>query len=140
MEAKGCAKPIVWKLARRHFYWALRARIARSSAMARLLDAAPDTPSDYRSRLINKLAGLESTTDHRQTAEALERLDISQTVSQLKADNLLRQLIHLTRDDRKLALDSFTRIASNFSDEEKVALLTVLKPGEFTAAATGTHC
>ena len=130
MEAKGCAKPAVWKNARRHFYWAVRARIAHSSAMARLAAAAPDASFDYRSRLINSLAGIEPTTDHRQAVEALEKLDVSQTVAQLKADYLLRQLIQLTKDNRKAAIDSFTRLVDNFSDEERATLLTVLKPGK----------
>jgi acetyl-CoA carboxylase/biotin carboxylase 1 len=80
------------------------------------------------------LAGIEPRADNRRTAEALEKLDISQSLSKLKADRLLRQLIQLTKDDRKAALDSFTRLAENFSNEEKAALLTVLKPGESQAS------
>ena len=130
MEAKGCAKPVVWKNSRRHFYWAVRARIAKSSVLAHLAVAAPDTTFDYRSRLLYSLAGIDPIADHRQTAEVLEKLDISQTLAQLKVDRLLRQLIQLTKDDRKATLDSFTRLAENFSNEEKAALLTVLKPSE----------
>lgn len=130
MEAKGCAKPIVWKYSRRHFYWALRARIAKSSATSRLAEAAPDTSADYRSRLLYSLAGLDPSADYRRTAEALEKLDISQTLAQLKADRLLHQLVQLSKDDRKVALNSFTRLAEIFSNEEKSALLSVLKPRE----------
>jgi len=138
MEAKGCAKPVVWKNSRRHFYWAVRARIAKSSALAHLAEAAPDTSFDYRSRLLYSLAGIEPTDDYRRTGEILEKLDISQTLAQLKADRLLRQLIQLTNDDRKTALDSFGRLAENFSNEEKAALLTVLKPSEFLPHASDT--
>ena len=130
MEAKGCAKPVVWKNSRRHFYWAVRARIAKSSVLANLAEAAPDTSFDYRSQLLYSLAGIERTADYRRTAEVLEKLDISQTLAQLKADRLLSQLIQLTKDDRKATLDSFTRLVENFSNEEKVTLLTVLKPGK----------
>lgn len=130
MEAKGCAKPVVWKNSRRHFYWAVRARIAKSSALAHLAEAAPNTSFDHRSRLLYSLAEIEPAADHRQTAEVLEKLDISKTCSQLKADHLLRQLIQLTKDDRKTALDSFTRFAETFPNEEKAALLTALKPSK----------
>lgn len=130
MEAKGCAKPVVWKNSRRHFYWAARARIAKSSALAHIAEAAPDTSFDHRSQLLYSLAGIEPTADHRRTAEALEKLDVSQTLAQLKTDYLLRQLIQLTKDERKVALDSFTRLAENFSNEEKASLLMVLKPSE----------
>jgi len=129
MEAKGCAKPAVWKNARRHFYWAARARIARSFAMARLADATPDSTLEYRSRLLNSLAAIDATAEYRQVAEAIEKLDLSQTISQLKADHLLRQLIQLTKDNRKAALDGFARLADNFSDDERAALLTALKSG-----------
>lgn len=134
MEAKGCAKPAVWKNARRHFYWAVRARIAQSFAMARLAAADPDASFEYRSRLINSLTGIEAITDHRRAVEALEKLDISQTVAQLKADYLLRQLIQSTKDSRKAAIDSFTRLIEKFSDEEKATLLTALKPSKILCA------
>jgi len=135
MEAKGCAKPAVWKNARRHFYWAVRARVARSFALARIAEATPDSSFEYRTRLLNTLAAIDATSEYRQVAESIEKLDLSQTVVQLKADHLLRQLIQLTKDDRKAALDGFARLADNFSEEDRTALLTVLKssarsPGE----------
>jgi acetyl-CoA carboxylase/biotin carboxylase 1 len=130
MEAKGCAKPVVWKNSRRHFYWATRARIAQSSALAHLVRAAPDTSLDHRSRLLYSLAGIEPTADYRRAAEVLEKLDISQTLAQLKADRLLRQFKQLTKDDRNAALDGFTRLVEDFSKEERAALLTVLNPSE----------
>lgn len=129
MEAKGCAKPAVWKNARRHFYWAVRARVARSSALALLAEATPDSTYEYRSRLLNSVAAIDSSMDYRQTAEALENLDLSQTVTQLKADHLARQMIQLTKDDRKAALDGLLRLADNFSDEERATLITLLKNG-----------
>ncbi|KAF8159642.1 cytosolic acc1, acetyl-CoA carboxylase [Crassisporium funariophilum] len=129
MEAKGCAKPTVWKNARRHFYWAVRARVARSVALASLAKAAPDASFAYRSRLLDSLAAVESTTENREVAEAVEKLDLSSTVAQLKADHLMRQMVQLTKDDRKAAMDGFMRLADNFSDEERAALVSLLQSG-----------
>jgi len=127
MEAKGCAKPAVWKDARRYFYWAVRARVSRSIALSALSEATPDSTYEYRSRLLDSLAGLEPTSDYRQVAEALEKLDLTQTITQLKADHLVRQMIQLTKDDRKAAIDGFARLADNFSEEERAALVALLK-------------
>ncbi|KAF9054415.1 acetyl CoA carboxylase [Panaeolus papilionaceus] len=127
MEAKGCAKPAVWKDSRRYFYWALRARLARSNALSRLANASPAAPLEYRTRLLDSLAAIEEVTDHKQVAEAIEKLDLTQTVAQLKADNVLRQLIQLTKEDRKSALDGFMRLADNFSDEDKAAMVGILQ-------------
>ncbi|RDB23409.1 Acetyl-CoA carboxylase [Hypsizygus marmoreus] len=127
MEAKGCAKPAVWKNARRHFYWAVRARVARSAALAEIADASPGASLDYRVRLLNSLAGIDSTTDYREVVEAVEKLDLSQTVAQLKADHLMRRLIELTKEDRKATLDGLIRLADHLSDEDRAALINVLQ-------------
>lgn len=127
MEAKGCAKPTVWKNARRHFYWAVRARVARSVAIAHLEEAVPDSTFDYRSRLLNSLAAIDSKTEYRQMAEAIEKLDLSATLAQLHADYLLRQMVEITKDDRKAAMDSFVRLADSFSDEERTAMAALLQ-------------
>ncbi|KAG2125033.1 hypothetical protein DEU56DRAFT_825979 [Suillus clintonianus] len=41
-KPKGCAKPAAWKDARRYFYWALRARIARSDLLEQIEDGNPE--------------------------------------------------------------------------------------------------
>ncbi|KAF9005958.1 acetyl CoA carboxylase [Cyathus striatus] len=127
MEAKGCAKATVWKNARRHFYWAVRARIARSAALASLEEASPGSTFEYRSRLLNNLAAIEPTTEYRQVSEALEKLDLAQTIAQLKADCLMRRLVELTKEDRKAAMDGFVRFADNLSDEERTSLVGILQ-------------
>ena len=58
MEAKGCAKSCVWKDARRHFYWSLRARLARSRILAQFAEAYPESTSEYRSQVLTQLAPL----------------------------------------------------------------------------------
>lgn len=139
MEAKGCAKPAVWKDARRHFYWAVRARVAKSAALAQIAEASPRASLDYRTRLLNSLASLEPTTSYRETSEKLESLDISQTVVQLKADHLVHQLIELAKEDKKATLDGFLRVVDQLSDEDRQSLMGVLqspKTGEFKFGST----
>ena len=93
MEAKGCAKAMVWKDARRRFYWAVRAKIARSAALAQLEEASPESTHDYRVHLLESIAGIEDITDPRIIAESLEKLDLTNTVAQLKADHLARRML-----------------------------------------------
>ncbi|KAF9077899.1 acetyl-CoA carboxylase [Rhodocollybia butyracea] len=127
MEAKGCAKPAIWKDARRKFYWAVRARVARSAALADLTEASPGSTGEYRSRLLDSLASIDATMEDRQVVEMLEKLDLSQTISQLKGDYLIRRMIELTKEDRKAALSGLTRLADNLSDEERNSLISVLQ-------------
>lgn len=126
MEAKGCAKPAVWKDARRKFYWAVRARVSRSYLLAELAEASPESTPEYRSRLLNSLAFVDAKTDPRVASEALEKLDISSTVAQLKSDYLLRRLIDTAQQDRKGVLASLIRLADNLSDEDRSSLVTAL--------------
>lgn len=127
MEAKGCAKPAEWKTARRFFYWATRARVARSTALKTLAEASPDTTYEYRSRLLNNLTGIQPPTDYQEEAEAIEKLDLTATIAQLKADYLARRLVELTKEDRKAALDGFLRFADGLSDDERAAVIGVLQ-------------
>ena len=53
MEAKGCARPATWKNARRQFYWATRARLAQTSAIAQMGDASPDLSNQQRKELLS---------------------------------------------------------------------------------------
>ncbi|KZP16603.1 acetyl CoA carboxylase [Athelia psychrophila] len=142
MEAKGCAKPAVWKDARRKFYWAVRARVSRSYLLAELAEASPESTPEYRSRLLNSLAFVDAKTDPRVASEALEKLDISSTVAQLKSDYLLRRLIDTAQQDRKGVLASLIRLADNLSDEDRSSLVTALSnkdrspgPPSYTNAA-----
>lgn len=127
MEAKGCAKPAVWKEARRHFYWSVRARIARSEALASMAEASPGATYEYRVQLLNSLADIDADTDYREMADNLEDLDLSETLARLRADSLIRQLIELTSDDRKAALEGLVRLADNLTEDERSSLINVLK-------------
>jgi acetyl-CoA carboxylase/biotin carboxylase 1 len=127
MEAKGCAKPAVWKEARRHFYWAVRARISRSTLLAELAEASPESTPEYRSRLLNSIAFVDKTTDPRAAADALEKLDIAPTVAQLKSDYLMRRLLDMAQQDRKAMIGSLTRLADNLSEDDRSSLITALQ-------------
>ncbi len=127
MEAKGCAKSAVWKESRRYFYWAVRARVARSAALRDLADASPGSTLEYRARLLDTLAEIDATTTHRDMADRLEALDLTATVSQLRADHLLRRLLELTKEDRKATMNGLMRLADNLSEEERASVISVLQ-------------
>ncbi|KAI9464497.1 acetyl CoA carboxylase [Lactarius psammicola] len=123
MEAKGCAKPAVWKEARRYFYWATRARLARSNALAQLAVAGPSQSREYREQLLNDLSGVDEKSDHHTIAQALEALDISSAVAQLRTEHLLQQLL----GDRKSLIDGFVRLVDGLAENEKATVLAALK-------------
>ena len=132
MEAKGCAKPAVWKEARRYFYWATRARLARSNALAQLAVAGPSQSREYCERLLNDLSGLDEKSDHQTIAQALEALDLSSTVAQLRTEHLLQQLL----GDRKSLIDGFVRLVDGLTENEKSTVLTALKDTNVSPGAS----
>jgi acetyl-CoA carboxylase/biotin carboxylase 1 len=123
MEAKGCAKPVVWKESRRYFYWATRARLARSNALAQLAAASPTQPREYREQLLSELSGVNEESDHRIATERLENLDLSSVIAQLKGENVVHQLL----GDRKSLIDGFVRVVEYLSEDEKATVLTALR-------------
>ncbi len=123
MEAKNCAKPAVWKEARRYFYWAARARLARSNGLTKLAAAGPSQSREYRSRLLYSLAGIDEKSDHQTIAQSLEALDLSSAVAQLRTEHLLQQLL----GDRKSLIDGFMRLVDGFSEDEKAMVQVALK-------------
>ena len=127
MEAKGCAKPMTWKDARRRFYWAVRAKVARSAAMAKLTQASPESDYEYRAHLLESIAGIENVVEPRPVAEAIEKLDLTNTLAQLKADHLARRMLALANEDRKATIDGLVRLIDNLGDEDKVALISALQ-------------
>ncbi|TFK51885.1 acetyl CoA carboxylase [Heliocybe sulcata] len=127
MEAKGCAKPATWKDARRHFYWALRARLARQAALKKLLEASPESSLEYRSQLLGSIAAIEETDDNRVIAEKLEKMDLQQTLLQLKSDSLKRRMLAMVQEDRKVALNGLVRLVDNLNDDEKASLLAAIQ-------------
>jgi len=55
METKSCAKPAMWKDARRYFYWALCARITHSSLLEQIEDGNPKMKSEECAALLDSL-------------------------------------------------------------------------------------
>ncbi|KAF9266806.1 hypothetical protein L218DRAFT_1074678 [Marasmius fiardii PR-910] len=127
MEAKGCARACEWKDARRFFYWNFRARIARSRALAALTEANPDSTKEYITRLLHSVASLEPDANHREIAQKLEKVDLSATVAQLRAEHLVRSMLDLTGGDRKIIVDGLTRIADQLSEDERASLVAILQ-------------
>lgn len=127
MEAKGCAKPMVWKNARRYFYWALRARLIRSGVMQRIQDAAPESSPDYRARLLESLVPDIDWTNDQQTALALENLKLEPTLEQLEKDAIATKLLSLVQKDRKAVIEGVLRLADGLTDDEKAALIANLQ-------------
>ena len=126
MEAKGCARPASWKDARRQFYWAARARIAQTVALAQIAEASPESTRKQQLRLLYSLAELEEKADNRTIAEALETVDLRSTVAQLRSDHLAQQLLETKQDDRKAVLDGLVRLVESLADDEKAAILAAL--------------
>jgi acetyl-CoA carboxylase/biotin carboxylase 1 len=123
MEAKGCAKPVVWKESRRYFYWATRARLARSNALAQLAAARTGHSREYHEELLYNLCGVDGETDHRIATGRLENLDLSPYVTLLKGENVVHQL----HGDRKALIDGFVRVVEYLSEDEKATVLAALR-------------
>jgi acetyl-CoA carboxylase/biotin carboxylase 1 len=129
MEAKGCAKSMLWKDARRRFYWTVRARLAKSRALDVIEAASPESSLDYRIQLLHTLASIDDATDNEAAAVALEGLDLTDTVSRLKGDHLATQLSEMAQHDRKSTVDGLVRFVEGLSDEEKLTLRLALQTG-----------
>jgi acetyl-CoA carboxylase/biotin carboxylase 1 len=127
MEAKGCAKPMVWKDARRHFYWAVRARVAQSSALAKMEQASPGSTFEYRTRLLNSLASVDATTPYRTVAQAIEALDLKPTLARLKSEHLMQQMLALAHEDEKATIDGLASLINKLADEGKSSLITAIQ-------------
>ncbi|KAH7926428.1 hypothetical protein BV22DRAFT_1087097 [Leucogyrophana mollusca] len=127
MEAKGCAKPAVWKNARRHFYWALRARIARSNALAEIAENSPDSSPEYHSKILSSLVNVADASDNRAIAQALEQLDLTATLARLRTDHLVHRFSEVASQDRKASMEGLFRLVNNLSDDERMALQVALQ-------------
>jgi acetyl-CoA carboxylase / biotin carboxylase 1 len=127
MEAKDCAKPAEWVNARRFFYWALRARVAQSSALNQIKAASPDSTAEYRTSLLNDLVADVIPGDNKALAETLESVDLQTTLTQLKAAHVTRQMLDLVLSNREAALDGFARSIDSLTSDEKARLVKMLQ-------------
>ncbi|KAI6126082.1 acetyl-CoA carboxylase [Pisolithus croceorrhizus] len=104
MEAKGCARPAVWKQARRYFYWRLRARLARSAAMDTLAEANPEARPELLAKVLDSVVSI-SPVDDRALATAFEELDLTPVATQLKTEYLLQRFLDAAQQNRKATVD-----------------------------------
>ena len=116
-----------WKNARRYFYWALRARLARDSALYRIKAASPDSTPEYRTRLLQSLLPNVDFTDNPAIAAALEGLDLEPTLEQLHRDTITRNMLAVAQKDRKAAIEGIIRVADLLTDDEKATLIANLQ-------------
>ncbi|KAG9309487.1 ClpP/crotonase-like domain-containing protein [Chiua virens] len=128
MEAKGCAKPAVWKETRRFFYWALRARLARSEALAQLADSNPEATPELLEKLLDSLVSAAvDRSDNRALANALVELDLMSTLVRLRTDCLLQRFLEVAQQDRKASIDGLVRLVDTLSYDERQALHSALQ-------------
>lgn len=127
MEAKGCAKRMEWPNARRYFYWAIRGRVARSSALAKLAEADPSLTYDQRREILESSLSLESGASPQAVAKAYETVDLKKTISKLKSEHLLSRLSALAEEDKQAAVDGLTKLISGLGEDTKSALLSALR-------------
>lgn len=127
MEAKGCAKRMEWTNARRYFYWALRGRVARSSALAKLAEADPSLTYDQRREILEGSLSLCSGASPQAVAEAYEAVDLKQTISKLKGEHLLSKLLALAEEDKQVAVDGLTKLISGLGEDIKSSLMSALR-------------
>lgn len=128
MEAKGCAKPAVWKNARRYFYWALRAKLQRIKFLNQIVAASPGNTPDGANKLLSSLLPPAiNAKDHRAVSEALEAIDLEPTLLELRSANVTRQVKDfLSSGNRKAALAGLINVVDSLNDEERVTLQTAL--------------
>jgi len=127
MEAKGCAKRMEWTNARRYFYWAVRGRVARSSALGKFAEADPSLTYDQRREILEDLLSLDSGASIQAVTEAYEAVDLKQTISKLKSEHLLGKLLALAEEDKQAAVNGLTRLISDLGEDTKSALLSALR-------------
>ncbi|KIJ65157.1 hypothetical protein HYDPIDRAFT_89293 [Hydnomerulius pinastri MD-312] len=127
MEAKGCAKPAVWKEARRYFYWALRARIARSEALNQLAESNSESSPELLEKLLDSLVSIADPSNNRAVATALEELDLTSTLVKLRTDYLLQRFLEVAQQDRKASIDGLVRLVDSLSHDERQALQSALQ-------------
>ena len=128
MEAKGCAKPAVWKEARRFFYWALRRKIAQLNHIKAIQEVSPAiSRSEAKDLLLSLLPATLNPKDNQAITEALERLDIESTLSEIREAEITRKVVSfLESPNRKAALNGLLSAAQSLTDDERALLRSAL--------------
>jgi acetyl-CoA carboxylase/biotin carboxylase 1 len=87
----------------------------------------PEMESEERAALLDSLIPDNDLSNNRSLAEVLEQLDITPTLSRLKADHLLSHFAEVAEEDRKASLDGLVRIIDSLSDGEKMTLQSAIQ-------------
>jgi len=116
-----------WANARRYFYWALRARVARSSALGKLAEADPSLTYDRRCEILEGLLSLNPGASPETVAEAYEAVDLKRTITKLKSEHILGELLALAEEDKQVTVDGLTKLISGLGENTKSALLSALR-------------
>ena len=116
-----------WINARRYFYWAVRGRVARSSALGKLAEANPSLTCDQRRELLEGLLSLDPGASPQAVTKAYEAVDLKQIISRLKNEYLLSKLLALAEEDKRATVESLTRLVSGLGENAKSALLSALR-------------
>lgn len=141
MEAKGCAKPAVWKDSRRFFYWALRRKIAQLKHIKAIQEASPAVSrSDAKDLLFSLLPATLDPKDNLAFTEALERLDVDPTLSEIREAEITRQVASFMRSqNRKAAFNGILSAAQSLTDDERALLRTALTSSVDHSTSTPLH-
>ena len=126
MQAKGCARPAKWREARRYFYWALRRRLATTTALSAIASAYPESTPEYRKNVLSSIAPLDDP-DNKVVSEALETLDLTSTLSQLRAAHVVHELREVSLVDREAAVRGVMSLVDEMTEEEKASLVAAIQ-------------
>ena len=116
-----------WTNARRYFYWAVRGRVAQSSALGKLAEADPSLTSDQRRQILEDSLPPDSEASPQALAKAYEAVDLKQTISKLKSEHLLGKLLALTEEDKQATVDGLAKLISGLGEDTKSALMASLR-------------
>ena len=144
MEAKGCAQPMSWTNARRSFYWALRSKLALSKHISHIRHASPSLSYAAAECEVTNLLPGHIMSNHREKdsqamAEALETVDLTEVLHNLRTTHVANEMLHLVRGTErrhaqalagvgaKAGLAGLVSMVDSLTAEEKAALAAALR-------------
>jgi acetyl-CoA carboxylase/biotin carboxylase 1 len=144
MQAKGCAQPMKWTNARRSFYWALRSKLALAKHISHIHHASPSLSHTAAEREIMNLLPGDVTSnprgmDSQVMAEALEVVDLTEVLHNLRTVHVANEMLHLVRGTErgrvqtlagvgaKAGLGGLVSMVDSLTAEEKAALAAALQ-------------
>ena len=98
-----------------------------SISLAKLAEADPSLTCDRRREILDDLLSLDAGASPQRTSEAHETVDLKQTISKLKGEYLMNNLLALAEEDRQVVVDGLTR--SRKRHESSVVVRTSVASG-----------